>query len=74
MLNFSFSEKGLGLVSPPHFVYGFSRKCFSCYILLTNQIYLPDTLYFSRYLTIRVLQFFVYQAVTSQILKSILSF
>ena len=26
MLNFSFSEKGLGLVSPPHFVYGFSRK------------------------------------------------
>ena len=28
MLNFNFSEKGLGLVSPPHFVYGFSRKMF----------------------------------------------
>ena len=26
MLNFDFSEKGLGLVSPPHFVYDFSRK------------------------------------------------
>ena len=28
MLNFDFSEKGLGLVSPPHFVYDFSRKMF----------------------------------------------
>ena len=28
MLNFSFSEKGLGLVSPPHFVYDFSIKIF----------------------------------------------
>ena len=28
MLNFHFSEKGLGLVSPPHFVYDFSRKIF----------------------------------------------
>ena len=28
MLNFSFSEKGLGLVSPSHFVYGFLRKMF----------------------------------------------
>ena len=26
MLNFNFSEKGLGLISPPHFVYDFSRK------------------------------------------------
>ena len=26
MLSYSFSEKGLGLVSPPHFVYDFSRK------------------------------------------------
>ena len=26
MLNFNFSEKGLGLVSPPDFVYDFSRK------------------------------------------------
>ena len=28
MINFNFSEKSLGLVSPPHFVYGFSRKMF----------------------------------------------
>ena len=28
MLDFNFSEKGLGLVSPPHFVYDFSRKTF----------------------------------------------
>ena len=28
MLNFNFSEKGLGLVSPLHFVYDFSRKLF----------------------------------------------
>ena len=55
MLNFFFPEKGLGVVSPPHFVYGFSMKIFSCYILLTDQISLPDCLYFSRYLAIRVL-------------------
>ena len=28
MLNFNFLEKGLGLVSPPYFVYDFSRKMF----------------------------------------------
>ena len=28
MLNFDFLEKGLGIVSPPHFVYDFSRKIF----------------------------------------------
>ena len=28
MLNFNFSEKGLGLVSPPDFVYDCSRKMF----------------------------------------------
>ena len=26
MLNFNFSEKGVGLVSPLHFAYDFSRK------------------------------------------------
>ena len=26
MLNFKFSKKGLGVVSPQHFVYNFSRK------------------------------------------------
>ena len=28
MRNFDFLEKGLGMVSPPHFVYDFSRKMF----------------------------------------------
>ena len=28
ILNFNFPEKGLRLVSPPHFVYDFSRKMF----------------------------------------------
>ena len=42
MHNFNFPEKGLGLVSPPHFVYDFSRKCFLCYILSTDQISLSD--------------------------------
>ena len=28
MLNFDFSEKGLGKVSPPYFVYDFSTKMF----------------------------------------------
>ena len=31
MLNFHFLEKSLGIVSPPHFMYDFSIKCFSCY-------------------------------------------
>ena len=33
-LNFNFSEKGLGLVSPPHFVHDFSRKMF---LMLINR-------------------------------------
>ena len=28
MRNFDFLEKGLGMVSPPHLVYDFSRKMF----------------------------------------------
>ena len=28
MLNFDFSEKGLGIVSQPHFAYDFSTKMF----------------------------------------------
>ena len=65
MLNFNFSEKGLGLLSPPYFVYDFSKICFSCYILLTDQIPLSDCLYFSRYWEICVLQLFVNQVVSS---------
>ena len=57
MLNFVFLEKGLELVSPPHFVYDFQGKCFSC--LLTDLISLPGCLYFLKYWSIFVLQLFV---------------
>ena len=63
MLNFNFSEKDLGLVSPPHFVYDIQQKCFSCYIILTDQISLSDWLYFSRYWAKCKLQLFVNHAV-----------
>ena len=49
MLNFDFLEKDLGIVSLPHLCMIFQEKCFSCYTLLTNQISLPDYLYFLRY-------------------------
>ena len=66
MLNFCFSEKGLRKVSPPYFVYDFStKKCFTYYILLTDQISFSDCPYFLRYWAICVLQLFVNQAVMS---------
>ena len=43
MLNLEFLEKGLEIVSSPHFVHDLSRKC---YTLLTDQISLSDFLYF----------------------------
>ena len=49
MLNFDFLEKSLGVVIPPHFLYVFREKCFSCYILSTDQISLFGCLYFLRY-------------------------
>ena len=74
MLNFEFLKKCLGIVFPPHFVHGFSVKMFSSYVLLTNQISLPDCLDFLRYWSICVLQLFVNQVETSQNLKLTLSF
>ena len=65
MLNFNFSERGLELVYPLHFVYDFQEKRFSCYILLTDQISLSDCLYFSKYWAICVSQLFDSQALTS---------
>ena len=38
MLIFHFLEKGLGIVSPPYFVYDFLRKMLFDFIVLTNQI------------------------------------
>ena len=46
---FRFLEKGLGLVSLPHFVHFSQEKYFLGYILSTNQTSLPDCFYFSRY-------------------------
>ena len=67
MPNFNFPEKSLGQVCPPHFADDFSRKMFlifSHYILLNDQISLSDSLYFSRYWAICVLQLLFNQAVT----------
>ena len=65
MFNFDFSEKCSGIVSPHPFAYDFSKKkCFSCYILLTGQISLPDCLYILRYQAICVWQLFSFQLVT----------
>ena len=65
MLKFDILDKGLGTVSPAHFVYDFSKKCSSCYILSTDQISLSACLNFLRYRAICVLQLFVNQVVTS---------
>ena len=65
MVNFNFPEKDLGLVSPPHFMYDFSRKIFLMLYSITDQISLSDCLYFSRYWAICVLQLLANQAVTS---------
>ena len=69
MLNLEFLDKGPGIVSPAYFVYDFQQKCFSSYILLTDQISLSGCLYLLRYWAICVLQLLVNQIVTSQILK-----
>ena len=39
MLNFISLEQGLGLVSPPHFVYDFSRKMFLMFLLTDTKFH-----------------------------------
>ena len=63
MLNFSFLEHCLGIVFLPHFVHDFPKKNVSQVVFS-----LPRCLYFLKYWSIYVLQLFVNQAVTSQIL------
>ena len=58
MFNIDFLGKGLGIVSPPHFVYDFSKKMFLMLYLLSDQISLSDWLYFLKYWAICVLQLF----------------
>ena len=74
MLNFDFSDKFLGLVFHHILCIIFQEKYFPCYVLLTDQISLPGYLYILRDWTICVLQLFVNQVVTSQILKLTLFF
>ena len=69
MLNFDFLDKGLVMVSPAHFVYDFSIKISSCYILLVHKISLHGCFYILRYWAVCVLQLFVIQVVTLWILK-----
>ena len=52
----------------------FQEKYFSGYILLTGQVSFPGRLCFLRYWLICVLQLFVNQVATSQVLKLALSF
>ena len=63
MLNFNIPEKGMGLVSPPHFVYDFSRKMF---LMLHSITKFHSLIAFTlRYWVIYVLKLFVNQAMTS---------
>ena len=63
----AFWEKDLRQVSPPHFVYDFSRKIFLISYCTDWQL-LSDCLCFLKYWTMCVLQFFLSQFATPQIL------
>ena len=52
-------KRGLELVSPPWFLYNFWEKYFSRFVLLTDQISLPDSINFLRYVTKGLLSFLV---------------
>ena len=71
MRHFDSLEKGGGIVSLIQFVYEFSRK--ACHTQLIDQIIFPDCLYFFTCWSICVLQLFVNETVTLQILKLNLS-
>ena len=61
MLNFYFLEKSLGKFLHHILCIIFQGKCFSCYILLTDQMSLPDWFYFLKYWAIFVLQLFAFR-------------
>ena len=73
MLNFDFSEKGLGLVSSLHIMYDFSRKM----LHMLYSINWPDFiawLFLLLEILVNMCIQIVNQVVTSQILKLTLSF
>ena len=74
MLSFDFLETGLGIFPAHILCMIFQEKCFSCCVLLTDQISLSDCFYFLRYWAICVLHLFVSEIVVSKILKLTLSF
>ena len=69
MLNFDFQKRIWDQFFHHILCMVFQEKCFSFYILLTDQISLSDYLSFLRYWAKCVLQLFVNQVVTSLILK-----
>ena len=67
MLNFEFLEKGLGLVTPPYYIYDFLTKWFPCYILLTDQISLSDSLEIVDNICVVIISFSVDDVVSFEI-------
>ena len=61
MLNFGFSEKDLAIVFHQILCMILQEKCFSCYILQTDEILLSNCMYFLRYWEICALQLFINQ-------------
>ena len=49
LLDFDFLEKVLGIFSPPHFVYGFSRKMFPTLHFINTPSFSVCFLYFLKY-------------------------
>ena len=72
MLNFDFSDKGLGVVSPAYFMFDFLAKIFLMLYSINWHISLSGCLYVVKYWEISVLQLFVNQAVTSWIFLDLL--
>ena len=64
MLNLEFVEKSQEIYFHHILCMLFQEKCFSCHILLTDQISLFDCLYFCRYWEICVLHLFASQVST----------
>ena len=54
MFNLDFLEKDLGKFLHYILCMNFQKKCFSCYIILTDKILLPDCLYFLSNMCIAV--------------------
>ena len=74
MLNFDFLEKGLGIVSSPHFVYDFSRKMFRMFHSINRPNFIVWLALLFEIIASMCIVIFVTQVVMSKIFKLILSF